>query len=81
MLRRSLTLGAAVAVALIATAPAQASWRVIKWNNTGICQIWDFGLDGTPIPGDFRMMSRPLPSFGAALGAKSRLWDRGRCTL
>jgi len=81
MLRRRLIIGAALGVALIATIPAQASWRVIKWNNTGICQIWDFGLDGAPLPGDFRMMSRPLPSFGAALGVKGRLWDRGHCTL
>jgi len=81
MLRRSLILGAALGVGLIAAAPANAAWRVIKWNITGICQIWDFGIDGAPIPGDFHMMSRPLPTFGAALNAKSRLWNAGRCTL
>jgi len=81
MLRRSLILGAALGVALIATAPAQAAWRVIKWNTTGICQVWDFGVDGSPFPYDFRVMSRPLPTFGAALNVKGRLWNAGHCTL
>lgn len=81
MLRRSLLLGAALGVALMATAPAEASWRVIKWNTTGMCQIWDFGVDGAPFPYDFHMMSRPLPSFAAALSVKNRLWNAGRCTL
>lgn len=81
MFRRSLILGAALAAALIATVPAQASWRVIKWDTTGICQVWDFGLDGSPIPYDFHVMSRPLASFGAALDVKGHLWDAGRCTL
>jgi len=54
---------------------------VIKWNTSGICQIWDFGVDGAPFPYDFRMMSRPLPTFAAALRVKGRLWDAGRGTL
>ena len=82
MLRRSLVFIAATAIAaFIAAAPAQAAWRVIKWNITGVCQVWDFGVDGTPVPGDFRVLSRPLPTFGAALSAKERLWNRGACTL
>lgn len=82
MLRRSLLLAAAAAIAaLVATAPANASWRVIKWNITGVCQIWDFGVDGRPIPFDYRVMSRAMPSFGAAVGAKDRLWHDGRCTI
>ena len=81
MLVRSLILGAAVSAVLFAAAPAQASWRVIKWNITGVCQMWDFGVDGRPVPFDYHVMSRAMPTFGAALGAKDRLWHAGRCTI
>jgi hypothetical protein len=53
---------------------------VIKWDVTKICQIWDFGV-GRPLPHHYRVMTRPLPSFGAALRAKDRLWHRGRCSI
>lgn len=81
MLRRSIILSTVLAAAILSTVPAQAAWRIIKWNTTGVCQIWDFGLDGRPVPFDYRVMSRPLPSFAAALSAKQRLWSRGHCTL
>ncbi len=82
MLRRNLMIAAvAAAAAFMTTAPADATWRVIKWNITGICQIWDFGVDGKPIPFDFHTLTRPLPSFDAAVNAKERLWRAGRCTL
>jgi hypothetical protein len=73
---------AAVAAGIMAAAPAQASdFRVIKWSLTGICQIYDFSWGGPPIPGDYRPLTRPLPTFGAALSAKERLWHAGACTL
>jgi hypothetical protein len=54
---------------------------VIKWGITGVCQIYDFGWGGRPIPPDYHVLTRPLPSFTAALRAKDRLARRGRCTL
>jgi hypothetical protein len=80
MLRRSLILGA-VAAALFATGPANAAWRVIKWNITGVCQVWDFGVDGRPIPFDYHVLTRAMPTMGAALNAKQSLWHAGRCTI
>jgi hypothetical protein len=68
------------AAALFAASPAQASYRVIKWS-TGICQIWDYNLPTRPWPGDYRIMTQPLPTFGAAVRAKERLWRRGQCLI
>ncbi|MEJ2624058.1 MAG: hypothetical protein P8Z80_05825 [Pseudolabrys sp.] len=41
--------GLAVATVL-ATSPADASYRVIRWNVTGVCQIWDYGRPTRPFP-------------------------------
>lgn len=83
-MRRCLILCAAagfVAAGLLAASPAQASYRVVRWDITRICQIYDFGWGGRPIPHNYRVMTGPLPSFGAALRAKDRLWHRGRCLI
>lgn len=81
-MRSSLGLCAAAgfaAAVFFFTSPAQASYRVIKWNVTNICQIYNFGWGGPPIPSDYRVMTGPLPSFGAALHAKDRLWRQRKC--
>ncbi len=84
MVHRSLMLCAAaglVAAGLIAASPAQAAYGVIKWDITNICQVWNFGLSGRPIPPTYRNMTPPLPTFEAALRAKDRLWHAGQCLL
>jgi hypothetical protein len=83
-MHRSLILAAAagiVAIGALTASPAQAAYRVIKWDITNICQIWDFGLSGQPIPPTYRVMTPPLPTFNAALHAKNRLWHAGQCLL
>lgn len=70
-----------IATGLLATNPAQAQFRVIRWNATGICQIYDFGWGGPPIPYDYHMMTPPLPNFAVALDAKAWLWHRGHCSI
>ena len=83
-MRRSLifcTVAGFVAAASFAASPAQASFRVIKWNVTNLCQIYDFGVAGPPIPANYRVLTGPLPSYGAALRAKDRLWHQGRCLI
>jgi hypothetical protein len=84
MRRGSLMLCAAVgvvAVGLFTTSSAQASYRVIQWRGTHVCQIYDFGWGGRPIPSNYRVLTGPLPSFGAALRAKNHLWHQGRCSI
>lgn len=82
-MRRSIILCAVLGLAgLFATSPANAAaFRVIKWDITGVCQIYDFGWGGRPIPANYRVLTGPLPTFGAALSAKDRLARRGMCTL
>jgi hypothetical protein len=72
---------ALIAASFVAASPAQASYRVIKWPITNICQIWNFGLPDRPIPPNYMVVSRPLPTFGAALRMKDRLWRRGACLI
>jgi hypothetical protein len=83
-MHRSLMLCAAaglVAATLFAANPAQASYRVIKWPITNICQIWNFSLPTRPIPPNYIVVSRPIATFGAALRVKEHLWRRGVCLL
>jgi hypothetical protein len=82
MLRRSLALAATLAAAgFFASAPAQAEWRVIKWNTTNVCQLWYFGLDGNPFPSDYKVVSKPMPDFATAWAAKSALFQKAHCAL
>ncbi|HEU4660498.1 MAG TPA: hypothetical protein VFS63_07550 [Pseudolabrys sp.] len=74
-------LGATAALVISTSAQAAPDFRVIKWDITGMCQIYDFGFGGRPIPSAYRILTPPLPSFGAAMRAKEFLWHRGRCTI
>jgi hypothetical protein len=80
---RKLLLGATAAMAIGFTAtPADAApYRVIRWDVTRICQIWDFGLPTRPWPSNYAIVSKRLPTLGAALAAERRLWRSGRCIL
>jgi hypothetical protein len=84
-MHRSLMLCAAgglIAAGFLAASPTHAApYRVIKWPITRICQIWDYGLPDRPFPPGYRVITPPLPSFGAALHVKDRLWHRGVCGL
>jgi hypothetical protein len=70
-----------VASGILATSPAQAAYKVIKWDGNNFCQIWNYGLPTRPFPADYRVMTKSLASFDAALSAKERLRHRGRCSF
>jgi hypothetical protein len=84
-MRRLSALCAASSLALSAlalTSPAQAApFHVIKWNGTGICQIWDDGVPTKPFPADYKTMTRPVPTFDGALVNKNFLMKKGVCKL
>ena len=67
--------------AFFVLSPAQAAdFRVIKWNVTKICQVYDMGWGFKPIPPDYKVLTKSLPSFDAALKAKAGLAKKGKCS-
>jgi hypothetical protein len=83
-MRRATALCAAgIAIAALAVAsPAQAGYYLIRWDNTGVCQVWSEGLSFKPPrwPSDYEIVSKPFPTFSTAMAAKEALRQRGRCT-
>lgn len=84
-MRRVTALSAAaglVASAFAIISPAQAAndYYLIRWDNTGACQIWNEGLT-PPIkwPSDYKVMSRPIPTLADALTLKEKLREKGNC--
>jgi hypothetical protein len=74
---------ACISIAALAVAsPAQAGYYLIRYDNTGVCQVWNEGMSFKPPrwPSDYKVMSRPVPTFTAALAAKEMLRQHGRCT-
>jgi len=82
MRRLTLAIAAFVLSALAASAPAKADpFRLIRWSDTGFCQIWDEGIPTQPLPGNYTVVSTTLPNFFAALHLKNgMLWTR-ECSL
>lgn len=88
---------AAVGIAAASVAPAVAAPRaagpqvgaakpgyyVIRWDNTGICQIWNEELRYKPAewPSTYKVVSRPAPTFSEAMAVQLKLRDQRRCTL
>ena len=81
---RRLPLGiAALALSAVAAgAPAKADpFHLIRWSDTGFCQIWDEGLPTQPWPANYTVVSTTLPTFFDALNVKNGLlWTR-ECAL
>ena len=73
----------ATTAAFFVTSSAQAApdYCVIRWDFTGICQVYDFGWGGRPIPSNYRILTPPLPNFRAAVRAKGGLARHGRCSI
>jgi len=86
-MRRATALCAAAGIAvscLAIAAPAQAAgYYVIRWENTGICQIWNEDLRYKPIqwPSDYKVVSKPAPTFSDAMAVQLKMRDQRRCTL
>jgi hypothetical protein len=65
-----------------ATSPAQATpYHLIRWDNTGYCQIWDLGITLQPVrwPSDYEVVSKRKPTIEASLATKDRLLKKGVC--
>ena len=84
-MRRLFALCAASTVALSTlalTGPAQAApFHLIKWDGTGVCQVWDNGVPTKPWPSDYKAVSKNVATFDAALAVKASLMKKGVCKL
>jgi hypothetical protein len=69
------------ATAFAATSPAQASYKVIRWDTTGVCQIWDNAVPTAPFSSNYKTVSHSMPTFLDALAAKDKLFHAAKCTL
>jgi hypothetical protein len=69
------------ATAFVATSPAQASYKVIRWDTTGVCEIWDNAFSTKPFASDYKTVTRSVPTFTDALAAKDRVFHAAKCTI
>ena len=85
-MRRATALCAAAGIAfsgLAVASPAQAGYYVIRWDNTGVCQIWNENLTSKPLqwPSNYKVVSKPVPTFAAAVAAQEKMRQQRHCTL
>ncbi|MFB9264772.1 hypothetical protein ACFFWD_16635 [Bradyrhizobium erythrophlei] len=74
---------AAVAVsAFAATDTANATpFHLIRWQDSGFCQIWDQSIPTTPWPANYTVVSEEMPTFEAAFVLKTGLLQSGACSF
>jgi hypothetical protein len=81
----ALTAALCIAVAAVATvSPAEAAgYYVIRWDNTGVCQIWNEELTFKPLswPSTYKVVSKPVPTFAAAASIQEKMRLQRSCTL
>jgi hypothetical protein len=85
-MRRVTALCAAFGIAASAfavAAPAQAGYYVIRWDNTGICQIWNEDLTHKPMQwlSDYKVVSKPVPTLSDAMAVQEKMRQQRHCTL
>jgi len=85
-MRHATALCAAVGIAvsgLAVVSPAQAGYYVIRWDNTGVCQIWNEDLRYKPIqwPSEYKVVSKPVQTFAAAMAVQEKMRLQRHCTL
>jgi hypothetical protein len=70
------------AAAFAATGPAEAAYNVIRWDNTGWCQVWDPATPLTPWFSKYAAVNKkPIPTLTAALAEKDAMVKKGACKL
>jgi hypothetical protein len=72
---------AGVAVARPMQQPS--GYYVIRWNNTGVCTIWNTELQEKPwhFFSDYAVVSKPVPTFTEAAGIQENMRMSRHCTL
>lgn len=82
-MRRLLAFSAVAAIgftALAASSPAEAAFHLIRWQDSGFCQIWDENIPTAPYPSNYTVISdSEVQTFGDALVLKDSLLRNGTC--
>jgi hypothetical protein len=73
---------ASTAAAIARPAPP-SGYYVIRWDNTGVCQIWNTELKEQPVRflSDYKVVSKPVPTFTEAAGIQEQMRQAHRCTI
>jgi hypothetical protein len=82
-MRRISVLYAAVGLAVtafVAASPAEAGYHLIRWQDSGFCQVWDESIPTTPWPAGYHRASPTVPTFLDALVLKDHALKDGHCT-
>jgi hypothetical protein len=61
-------------------APQDEVWHT-KRPATGVCQVWDQSIPTNPVPSNYKAVSKPVPTFVAALAVKDGMLKKGTCKL
>jgi len=69
--------------AAIARPMPQSGYYVIRWDNTGVCQIWNTEMKEQPVRflSDYKAVSKPVPTFTEAAAIQERMRVSRHCTL
>jgi hypothetical protein len=80
---RTLAAAAIVAAtAFAAAAPAEAApYHVIRYADTGFCQVWDNGIPDSKWPANYTVMTHRQPTFERAVAVKGWLLSKHYCNL
>ncbi|MBR0791953.1 hypothetical protein JQ631_22970 [Bradyrhizobium manausense] len=68
------------AVAFAAASPVEAGYHLIRWQDSGLCQIWDESIPTTPWPAGYHRASATVPTFIDALAMKDTALKAGHCS-
>ncbi|MFZ0765034.1 hypothetical protein [Bradyrhizobium sp.] len=75
--------GTAVARPMHMHAQQSSGYYVIRWDNTGVCTIWNTELQEKPwhFFSDYEVVSKPVPTFAAAAAIQENMRMSRHCTL
>ena len=70
-------------VALARPMPQPSGYYVIRWDNTGVCQIWNTNLQQQPVHflSDYKVVSKPVPTFTEAAAIQEKMRVSRACTF
>jgi hypothetical protein len=68
------------AAAFVAASPAEAGYHLVRWQDSGVCQIWDESIPTTPWPAGYHRASATVPTFLDALALKDNALKAGHCS-